>query len=363
MNRSKETHLPIGQILEGDCIQRMQELPEKCVDLIFADPPYNLQLQQDLYRPNMTLVDAVQDDWDHFDSLQQYDEFTRTWLTACRRILKDDGAIWVIGTYHNIFRLGYIMQDLDFWFLNDIIWIKTNPMPNFKGVRFTNAHETLIWAAKSRRSRCTFNHHAMKTLNDDLQMRSDWLLPICSGSERLREEGRKIHSTQKPEALLYRVLLATSNPGDLVLDPFFGSGTTGVVARRLNRRWIGIESRPDYIRTARKRIEAVAKPIDEDDALYQVGNRARKPQRIPFGHLLENGLLQIGQNLYLQGENAFVARICADGSLLCGILNGSIHHVASELMEGKPCNGWDVWFYEENGERYPIDCLRQKLRI
>ncbi len=239
--------LPLDQILQGDCLEILNQLPENSIDLIFADPPYNLQLQKDLWRPNMTRVAAVDDAWDQFDGFHAYDKFTLAWLSACRRVLKDTGAIWVIGTYHNIFRVGAILQDLGFWILNDVVWIKTNPMPNFRGVRFTNAHETLIWAAKNPRSHNAFNHRLMKSLNDDLQMRSDWLLPICSGPERIKVDGKKAHSTQKPEALLYRVVLASSRPGDVVLDPFFGSGTTGAVAKKLHRHWIGIELEPGYI--------------------------------------------------------------------------------------------------------------------
>src|SRR5687767_6347459 len=251
----KERELPLGRILEGDCVAQMARLPDKCVDMIFADPPYNLQLGGDLFRPEGGRVDAVDDDWDKFDSLAVYDGFTRDWLAEARRVLKDDGTIWVIGSYHNIYRVGTLLQDADFWILNDIVWRKTNPMPNFRGTRFTNAHETLLWCAKSQDSRYTFNYRAMKALNDDLQMRSDWVLPICSGSERLKGgDGHKAHPTQKPEALLYRILLACTKPGDVVLDPFFGSGTTGAVARRLGRRWIGIEREPSYVRVARERI-------------------------------------------------------------------------------------------------------------
>ena len=286
--------LPLNQILPGDCIEVLKSLPENSVDLIFADPPYNLQLQNDLYRPNMTKVDAVDDGWDQFENFKEYDKFTRQWLTACRRVLKETGTIWVIGTYHNIYRVGAIMQDLDFWFLNDIIFIKNNPMPNFRGVRFTNAHETLIWAQKRKGAKYTFNHQSMKALNDDsresgLQMRSDWYLPIVTGKQRLKLNGKKAHSTQKPEGLLYRVIMASSNPGDVVLDPFLGSGTTGAVAKRLGRNWIGIERDKKYIGIAQKRIDAV---MEADSEAIHV--EKRKQARVPFGALIENGYLNPG---------------------------------------------------------------------
>ena len=249
-----ESKLPLDQILPGDCVETLDSLPEKSIDLIFADPPYNLQLSQDLWRPNLTKVDAVDEAWDQFSSFQEYDLFTRRWLSACRRVLKDTGTIWVIGSYHNIYRVGGMLQDLDFWILNDVVWVKTNPMPNFRGVRFTNAHETLIWAQKDKQARYTFNYQDMKALNDGLQMRSDWLLPLCTGTERVKFNGQKVHPTQKPESLLYRVILSSSNPGDIVLDPFFGTGTTGAVAKKLHRHWIGIERDEEYVRVAAERI-------------------------------------------------------------------------------------------------------------
>jgi len=350
------------QILSDDCIETLKTLPERSIDLIFADPPYNLQLRQELWRPNMTRVDAVDDDWDRFDDFQAYDHFTRQWLAACRRVLKDNGTLWVIGTYHNIYRLGAILQDLGYWILNDIVWIKTNPMPNFRGVRFTNAHETLIWASKFKGARYTFNHHAMKALNDDLQMRSDWVIPICTGPERVKVDGKKAHSTQKPEALLYRIILAASNPGDVVLDPFFGSGTTGVVARRLGRHWIGIERDPDYVRLARERLDAIAdQPIDP--AVFDVRGRKQRQPRLPFGALLESGLLRPGQWLYFRGDREKAAQIKPDGRLRLGDFEGSIHQAGVFLMHGSPCNGWDNWYYEdEQGELRVIDELREKLR-
>lgn len=293
----------------------MNSLPERSVDLVFADPPYNLQLRNTLYRPNMTVVDAVDDAWDRFGSFADYDAFTRAWLGACRRVLKDTGALWVIGSYHNIYRVGSILQDLGFWILNDVAWVKDNPMPNFRGVRFTNAHETLIWAQKRSGARYTFNYAAMKALNDDLQMRSDWALPICTGKERIRVDGAKAHSTQKPEALLYRVLLATSNPGDVVLDPFFGAGTTGAVARKLGRRWIGIEREAEYVRIARERIDAITESTP--GAALDLPDRRRQP-RLPFGALLERGLLQPGQTLYFRRQREAAAMILADGRLRFG---------------------------------------------
>lgn len=349
--------LPVNSILHGDCIEILKSLPRSSVDLIFADPPYNLQLRNDLYRPNMTKVNAVKDGWDQFEGFAEYDAFTREWLSACQGVLKETGTIWVIGSYHNIYRVGSIMQDLGFWILNDIVWIKRNPMPNFRGVRFTNAHETMIWAQKKQGARYTFNHKSMKALNDDLQMRSDWSLNLATGRQRIRANGTKAHSTQKPEALLYRVIMASSNPGDVVLDPFFGTGTTGAVAKKLGRNWIGIEQDRKYIRLAQKRIDAVQKA--DEEALHV---EKRKQPRVPFGALLENGLLQPGQILYF-AKNGKRAEILSDGHLRCGKLTGSIHGVAKSLMNNAPANGWDLWFYEnEHGNKIVIDELREKIR-
>ncbi len=353
--------LPLDTLLEGDCTEILQKLPEQSVDLVFADPPYNLQLRHELWRPNLTRVNAVNDAWDQFTDFRSYDDFTRRWLAGCRRVLKDTGTLWVIGTYHNIFRVGSILQDLGFWILNDVVWIKLNPMPNFRGVRFTNAHETLIWAQKTAGATYTFNHHAMKALNEDLQMRSDWYLPICSGKERLRSNGSKVHATQKPEALLYRVLLSSTNPGDVVLDPFFGTGTTGVVAKKLRRRWIGIEKDPHYAEAARRRISEVQ--VEEGDpGLFQTYNPRRAP-RLPFGALLENGLLRPGQLLHFGAGSATCARVLADGSLEYDGQRGSIHQIA-RLIQSGPGNGWQQWYYYDEIARQwrPIDHLRQALR-
>lgn len=353
---------PINQIVQGDCVEILNSLPEKTIDLIFADPPYNLQLQQELYRPNMTKVDAVSDAWDQFGSFEVYDAFCYSWLAACRRVLKDTGTIWVIGSYHNIYRIGKLMQDIGYWILNDIIWVKTNPMPNFRGVRFTNAHETLLWASKKKGAKYTFNHHAMKGINDDLQMRSDWLIPICSGSERVKENGKKAHSTQKPEALLYRIILASSNPGEIVLDPFFGSGTTGAVAKKLHRDWIGIEKEENYIRIAQRRIDSISLGLFEDSTM-DVKDRKRLEPRIPFGSLLENGLLLPGQMLFFQKDRGKAATVKANSHIAINSFEGSIHRVGSQIMNGSPCNGWDHWYYEtKNGELHCIDELRQEIR-
>jgi modification methylase len=352
----------VGKVHVGDCVELVHRLPPESVDLIFADPPYNLQLAHDLYRPNMTRVDAVDEDWDHFESFQAYDEFSRAWLDGCRRLLKPTGSLWVIGTYHNIYRLGAILQDLGYWILNDVVWIKTNPMPNFRGVRFTNAHETLIWAATSQNARYTFNHHAMKGLNDGLQMRSDWSLAICSGRERIKVEGRKAHATQKPEALLYRVLLASSHIGDVVLDPFFGTGTTGAVAKRLHRRWIGIERDPTYARLARLRIEAIT-PEPLDEKAFDVRDRRRLAPRVSMGALLEAGLIRPGARLLFRRQASTRAVVKPDGRLLCDGYEGSIHQVGRHLMGGNPCNGWEHWFYTtEDGSLEPIDRLRELFR-
>jgi modification methylase len=361
--------LPLEQVIHADCVEALYTLPPRSVDLVFADPPYNLQLRQDLWRPNMTKVDAVDDEWDQFQNFAQYDQFTRDWLSACRRVLKDTGTLWVIGSYHNIHRIGAILLDMGYWILNEVTWIKTNPMPNFRGVRFTNAHETLLWAQKKRGARYTFNHHATKALNDDLQMRSDWHLPICSGKERLRVNGAKAHSTQKPEALLYRVLLASSKPGDVVLDPFFGTGTTGAVAKKLHRQWIGIEREKKYVRLARNRIAGV-QPEMFSEELYDFDRKRDRP-RIPFGALLEHGLLKPGQKLYFGKTGKTAATVLASGHLrLPGDgnghgqgLTGSIHQVGRALQNA-PCNGWEHWHYvdEATGRRTPIDCLREALR-
>jgi len=344
----------------GDCVEVLRSLPDRSVDLVFADPPYNLQLGGELLRPDNSRVDAVDDEWDQFASFEHYDRFTREWLAECRRVLKDDGTLWVIGSYHNVFRLGTAVQDLGFWVLNDIIWRKSNPMPNFKGTRFTNAHETLIWAAKSRgQKRYTFNYDALKAFNEDVQMRSDWTLALCTGDERLKDEnGVKAHPTQKPEALLHRVLLAASKPGDVVLDPFFGSGTTGAAARRLGRRFIGIERDEAYAKLARKRIDKVTPVAPED--LEVMGSKKSEP-RIPFGSIVEAGLLRPGDRLYCpKGERE--ARVRADGSLVHGQLTGSIHKLGA-LLEGAPaCNGWTYWRFKSDRGFQPIDDLRAQVR-
>lgn len=347
--------LPLGQILNGDCVAAMRQLPDNSVDLVFADPPYNLQLGGDLNRPDGSHVDAVTDDWDRFDSFGAYDAFTRAWLAECRRVLKPDGALWVIGSYHNIYRVGAVLQDLGFWILNDIVWRKTNPMPNFRGTRFTNAHETLIWASQGEKARYQFNYRAMKTLNDELQMRSDWTFPICSGGERLKDDdGHKAHPTQKPEALLYRVLLATTEAGDVVLDPFFGTGTTGAIAKRLGREWIGCEREENYRKVARARIEKEL-PLDES-ALTTMQSRKTQP-RVAFGAVVEAGLLVPGTEIF-DKKRRWKATVRADGSIECGKESGSIHHVGKTLQNAPSCNGWTFWHYEAGGEVKPIDAAR-----
>lgn len=354
----------LDHIYEGDCREVLAALPERSVDLIFADPPYNLQLRQELRRPNMSVVDAVDDEWDQFADVAAYDRFTREWLAACRRVLKDNGTLWTIGSYHNIYRVGAAMQDLGFWTLNEVVWVKDNPMPNFRGVRLTNAHETLIWAKKSQdQKKYTFNYHALKNLNDGKQMRSDWRLPLCTGPERLRINGEKVHSTQKPEALLYRVLLASSNPGDVVLDPFFGTGTTGAVAKRLGRHFVGVEREPAYIAAARARIDAVPAPTGDPAALGLTPSRRSAP-RLPFATLLEQGLLRPGQQLYFRGRREAAATVQADSTLRAADgTRGSIHAVGAHVGGLPACNGWDHWHYEdETGQLAPIDALRQRVR-
>ena len=354
----KSGEIRLDMIMEGDCIAAMNSLPAGSVDMIFADPPYNLQLNGDLHRPNNSKVDAVDDDWDKFADLSTYDRFTAGWLTAARRVLKDDGTIWVIGSYHNIFRVGAKLQDLGFWVLNDVVWRKTNPMPNFRGRRFTNAHETMIWCSKSKDSQNTFNYEAMKTLNDDLQMRSDWLIPICSGSERIKgDDGKKGHPTQKPEALLHRVIVAATKPGDVVLDPFFGSGTSGAVAKRLGRRWIGIERDPGYIRLARERIAKVVPAPDETLTIHA----KREEPRIPFGWLIERGLLPPGEVLK-SFNGRWSAKVRSDGTLISAEHRGSIHQVGAAVQGAPACNGWQFWCIQKDGTLVPIDYLRQQLR-
>jgi site-specific DNA-methyltransferase (adenine-specific) len=357
-----DARLPLGQILEGDCVRHLAGFPPESINVIFADPPYNLQLSGDLWRPNLTKVKAVDDGWDQFDSFEEYDRFSVAWLSACRRVLKPDGTLWVIGTYHNIFRLGKILQDLDFWILNDLLWIKSNPMPNFRGVRFTNAHETLIWSAKSKDANYTFNHHAMKPFNQGKQMRSDWEIPLCTGRERIKVEGRKAHSTQKPEALLYRVILSSTSPGDIVLDPFFGTGTTGAVAKKLHREWIGIERDPLYVQIARERIGKIT-PEPYDENVFDVHDRRRLAPRVPFALLLELGYLRAGQKLYFREDQRKAARVKPDGRLRWRDQEGSIHQLGKTLAGGSPCNGWEHWYFiDDRGEMQVIDVLRERVR-
>lgn len=350
----------INTIINDDSIKIMNAMEENSVDLIFADPPYNLQLGDRLTRPDNTNVSGVYEEWDSFESLAAYDVYTREWLTAAKRVLKDDGSIWVIGSYHNIFRVGSILQDLGFWILNDIIWNKVNPMPNFKGTRFTNAHETLIWAVKNPKAKYTFNYEAMKALNEDTQMRSTWEIPLCTGKERLKgEDGNKLHPTQKPEALLYRVIMASSKVGDVVLDPFFGTGTTGAVAKRLGRNFIGIEKDKAYVAGAQKRIDEVA-PIEAEGALEY--SCKRKQPRIPFGTVVERGLLTPGTVLY-DSARKHKAVIRSDGTIKGEDVEGSIHQVGASAQNTAACNGWVYWYYEDdNHELICIDELRRAVR-
>ncbi len=356
--RKEAPTLPRNQILPGDCIEVMNGLPEGSVDLIFADPPYNLQLKGDLHRPDNSKVDAVDDAWDQFASFKAYDKFTRAWLKAARRLLKPHGAIWVIGSYHNIFRVGAAMQNEGYWILNDVIWRKSNPMPNFRGKRFTNAHETMIWASKAEASKYTFNYEALKALNEGIQMRSDWVLPICTGHERLKNEnGDKAHPTQKPESLLHRVLVGSTNPGDVVLDPFFGTGTTGAVAKMLGRDFIGIEREAAYREVAQKRIDRVRK---FDKAALEVSTSRRAAPRVPFGQLVERGMLRPGEVLI--SPRGKTARVRADGTLITGDVRGSIHQVGAALEGAPSCNGWTYWSFKQDGKTVPIDLLRQQIR-
>jgi modification methylase len=349
--------LPLDQIMLGDAVRLMRMLPPASVHCIFADPPYNLQLRGELRRPDDSLVDGVDDDWDRFTDFAAYDDFTREWLTECRRLLRKDGTIWVIGSYHNIFRIGAILQELGFWILNDVIWRKANPMPNFRGRRFTNAHETLIWAARGRESRHKFNYQAMKSLNDDIQMRSDWWIPLCTGAERLRNEhGLKLHPTQKPEALLHRVLLASTMRDDIVLDPFLGTGTTAAVARRLSRHYIGIERHPAYVEAALGRVGRV-RPMSGDD--IATTPTKRDIPRVPFGSLVERGMVPPGTVL-TDRTRRVAAIVVADGSIKAGDAQGSIHRVGAVVQNAPACNGWTFWHIERDGELVPIDRLRSE---
>ena len=351
--------LPLNTIVAGDCIEAMQALPDGSIDLVFADPPYNLQLKGELHRPDNSRVDAVDAAWDRFTGFEAYDAFTRAWLAEARRVLKPDGALWVIGSYHNIFRVGAAVQDAGFWILNDVVWRKANPMPNFRGKRLTNAHETLIWASRSEGARYTFNYEALKALNEGIQMRSDWLLPLCTGSERLKDaEGAKAHPTQKPESLLYRIILGTTNPGDVVLDPFFGTGTTGAVAKALGRDWIGIEREDGYREIAAARIGQVRKL---DNAALAVSASRRAAPRVPFGTVVERGMLRPGEVLTSPtGKRA--ARVRADGTLVADGASGSIHQVGAALEGAPSCNGWTYWHFRRDGKPVPIDVLRQQIR-
>ncbi len=346
-----------NKILNGDCLKELKKIPSKTFDLIFADPPYYLQIGEKLTRPDSTKVSGVNDKWDQFSSFKHYDEFCKIWLTECKRILKNNGSIWVIGSYHNIFRLGFHLQNLGYWLLNDVIWRKNNPMPNFRGTRFTNAHETLIWASKSKNSKYTFNYQSIKCLNDDLQMRSDWRLPICNGKERLKKNKKKIHSTQKPEALLHRIILATTKKGDTVFDPFLGTGTTAVVSKKLGRNYFGIEKDKNYFIAAKARINKTTKIADE--YLDTIENNKSKP-RIPFGSLVELGIIKPGTSLF-DPQKKINVKIMADGSIKYKDLEGSIHKIAAKIMGAESCNGWTYWHYNLNGSTVLIDSLRQKF--
>src|ERR1700751_2731159 len=349
-----------ARVLVGDCVAELEKLPASCVDLVFADPPYNLQLQGDLKRPDDSRVDAVDDAWDKFASFDAYDDFTRAWLLACRRVMKPNATLWVIGSYHNIFRVGTLLQNLGFWILNDIVWRKSNPMPNFRGRRFTNAHETLIWAARECANRSyTFNYEALKAGNDDIQVRSDWFIPLCTGDERLKgRDGKKLHPTQKPEALLARILLSASRPDDLVLDPFCGTGTTGAVATHLGRRYIGIEREPAYAKAAEQRIAAV-KPLEAPTLAPFM--TAREAPRVPFAALLERGLVSAGAKL-VDAKGRHRALVRADGAISLGETVGSIHRIGALVQGLEACNGWSFWHVPTAAGLVSLDALRAQIR-
>ncbi len=361
--RLSQESAPLDRIIVGDCVAELKKLPANSVDLVFADPPYNLQLQSDLKRPDDSTVDAVNDDWDKFASFSAYDDFTREWLAACRRVMKPTATLWVIGSYHNIFRVGTVLQDLGYWILNDIVWRKSNPMPNFRGRRFTNAHETMIWAARDQSTKYTFNYEALKAGNEDVQMRSDWTIPLCTGDERLKDgTGRKLHPTQKPQALLARAILSSSKPGDVVLDPFFGTGTTGATAKYLGRHFIGIERDKKYAAGAKKRIAEI-EPLPEATLVPFI--TAREAPRVPFNALLEKGLLKAGVQL-TDAKGRVKALVRADGML--ALKNGkeqhtgSIHRIGAIAQGLEACNGWTYWHFEDKSGRKPIDALRGKIR-
>ena len=350
----------LNKVLNGNSVDLLKTIPKESVDMIFADPPYNLQLSNNLHRPDQSVVNGVTDEWDQFSSFKEYDAFTFSWLEAARKSLKPDGTIWVIGSYHNIFRIGFILQNLGFWILNDVVWRKTNPMPNFRGKRFTNAHETLIWASKSKNSKYTFNYEAMKSLNGDLQMRSDWLIPICTGTERLKnEKGEKFHPTQKPENLLSRVIMSSTKINDIILDPFFGTGTTGVVAKRLNRNFIGIEADLNYVDESIKRINNTE--VIQPNEVIQTPPKTQE-KRVPFGILLETGLINPGE-LLTDFRNRWTAKVRADGSLISKDNKGSIHSVGAALQGLPACNGWTFWHIKRSGKLIPIDHLRSTIRL
>jgi len=357
-----KTALPHNQIIQGDAIEVMNSLPEASVDLIFADPPYNMQIPGNLWRPDFSKVEAVDDEWDKFEDYQAYDQFTTAWIKAARRLLKPTGALWVIGTYHNIYRVGKTLQDAGFWIINEVIWEKTNPMPNFMGVRFTNAHETLVWVKKDREAKYTINYHAMKAFNDGKQMRSTWRLPICKGGERIRLQGERVHSTQKPLALLYRVILASTYPGDVVLDPFFGTGTTGAAAKILHRNWIGIEKNPQYIQIAHNRI-ANTEIEDYQKDVFDLKDHKRLAPRVPFSRLLEAGYITPGQHLYFKEDPLRYASVKPNGGLIYNGFTGSIHQTARHIMDGKRANGWLYWHVRtKEGKFKSIDTIREEYR-
>ena len=343
----------LNNIYQGNSLELLKLIPDNSVDLIFADPPYNLQLGGELLRPNQTKVDAVNDAWDKFASKEDYDKFTTLWMKECYRILKTTGSFWVIGTYHNIFRVGTILQNTGFWLLNDVIWVKPNPMPNFKGTRFNNAHETLIWAAKSKSSSYTFHYHSLKVMNDDLQMRSDWWIPICQGAERIKVNGQKAHSTQKPEELLSRIILSTSNPGDIVLDPFSGSGTTAAVAKRFGRKYIAFEREEFYVQLAKNRLNKI-NPVEKHLLEYKI--ETKKP-KVPFGNLVEKKYIEIGEYLYSK-DGKIDAQVQANSTISKDDITGSIHSVSAAILKKSSNNGWTYWHVKRNGKLVSIDELR-----
>ena len=346
----------INKIILGDCIEELKKFPDESIEVIFADPPYFMQTEGELIRPEGTKFQGVEDEWDKFDGYKEYDKFCFEWLKECKRVLKKDGTIWVIGAFQNICRIGYIMQNLGYWILNDIIWSKPNAAPNFAGTRFQNSHETMLWCSKSKDAKYTFNYKTMKHLNEGKQDKSIWDIGICIGKERIKgEDGKKAHSTQKPEKLLYKVILSSSKPKDIILDPFFGTGTTGAIAKLLGRNYIGIERDKNYVLIARERINKI---IPEESNITKLELEV-KPPKVPMEKLIEKGFLDVGEKLY-DKDRKFSANLLKNGHLNNGKETLSIHKMSGKYLNKDNNNGWDYWYMERNGKLISINELREE---